>query len=239
MYYCIFDYYNRNEKLLKMSFESTLTKERIPTVSIEGDDMSVASSSSSTESGSNSGHEYDQMKQTSTCLPYKEPKKVIASATASPPAHTIALLVAIVSLFVQRLPSLESLDRDATVQTFSRVAHEDAFSLEAVIGIRLLFATLMLGNAVYVFLFGCWEAGTEYLPGSKLIEAKHVPFRGALHPEGSILSGIKCISSFTMWCWIVEGTAFLLVGVVPLYCKIYPQATVSPWLLAQLSYLGR
>ena len=139
----------------------------------------------------------------------------------TPPVHTIALIVVLIGFFVQRLPTFVSLDQVATIETFTNVNFE-SLPLGAVIAVRLAFAAIMLGNAASVFLYGKWEADTDYFPGSKLTVAKRIPFRGLLHPEGSWFSGLQCLSTFTLWCWIVEGTAFFLAGMIPLVHLLFP-----------------
>ena len=149
----------------------------------------------------------------------------------TPPFHTMALVTLLIGFFVQRLPSLESLDEIATIETFTHV-NFDSLPLGVVIAVRLILAAIMLGNAASVFLYGKWEADTDYFPGSKLHVAKRIPFRGALHPEGNLFSGLQCVSTFTLWCWIVEGTSFLLAGMIPLVHLLLPNhAPFSPWVL--------
>lgn len=144
----------------------------------------------------------------------------------TPPFHTIALIVLLTGFFVQQLPSLASLDEVATIQTFTNVNFE-SLPLGVVIATRLTFAAIMLGNASSVFLHGKWEADTDYFPGSKLRIAKRIPFRGLLHPEGSWFSGLQCLSTFTLWCWIVEGAAFFLAGMIPLVHLLLPKHAAS------------
>ena len=139
----------------------------------------------------------------------------------TPPVHTVALIVLLVGFFVQRLPSWDSLDEIATIETFTKVNFV-SLPLGMVIAARLVFAAIMLGNATTVFLYGKWEADTDYFPGSKLRVAKRIPFRGLLHPEGTWFSGFQCLSTFTLWCWIVEGTAFFLAGMIPLVHLLLP-----------------
>lgn len=166
-----------------------------------------------------------------------------ASATAASPAeepqgpaerypipwHTQVLVAALTAFFVARLPSLESLDEIANIDTFTHTVFE-GIPLTAVIGVRLSFACIMLGNALSVFLYGDWAADTDYFPGSKLRVVKRVPFKGAfVRDGGSVMGGIRCISSFTLCCWMVEGTCFFLAGMIPLFHYV-PGTTISPWM---------
>ena len=160
----------------------------------------------------------------------KPPALTRAVVDDTPPFHARALIVFLIGFFVQRLPSWHSLDAIATVDTFTHV-NFDSLPLDVVIGFRLSMAVIMLGNASHVFLFGKWEADTDYVPASRLQVAKKIAFRGALHLEGSLLSGLQCVSTFTLWCWMIEGTAFLLAGMIPLVHIYFPATTISPWIL--------
>eukprot|EP00797_Seminavis_robusta_P000857 Sro1052_g235790.1 n/a (414) ;mRNA; r:7609-8850 len=156
--------------------------------------------------------------------------EVDGPATPHPvPWHTQVLIGVLTAFFVAHLPTLESLDQVATVETFIH-ANFESFPLALVILVRLCLAGVMLGNAASVYLYGQWEADTDYIPGSKLRVVKRIPFRGALTEEGNFFSGFKCIATFTLWCWIVEGTAFLLAAAIPVMHFI-PGTYISPWLL--------
>ena len=146
------------------------------------------------------------------------------------PLHTQALIVALSAFFFKHLPTLKSLDEVANINTFTNVLFPSVVPLAAVIMVRLACSAIMLGNAASVFLYGEWYADTDYLPGSKLTVAKRIPFRGAFHPEGNLWSGLRCISTFTLWCWIVEGTAFFLAAMIPLF-HFVPGTTVNPWIM--------
>ena len=145
------------------------------------------------------------------------------------PFHTQTLIVALTAFFVKNLPTLKSLDGVANIDTFTNVIFP-SLPLAAVIMVRLAMSCVMLGNAASVFLYGRWEADTDYLPQSKLTVAKRIPFRGAFDPEGNFFSGLRCISTFTLWCWIVEGTAFFLAAMIPLF-HFVPGTTVNPWIM--------
>ena len=145
-----------------------------------------------------------------------------------PPIHTMALVAGLMLVFFKSLPSLASLDQVATLGTFTKT-NFDSLPLSAVIAVRLLLATTMLGNAVHVFLYSKWKVDTEYSPNSELVHVPEIRFRGALRTGGTVWSGLKCISSFALWCWILEGVAFLLAGLIPLYHELFPGAPISPW----------
>ncbi|CAB9525745.1 expressed unknown protein [Seminavis robusta] len=147
-----------------------------------------------------------------------------------PPFSTCAMIVGLIALFGCSLPSWESIDQVATVETFSRTNFDGTPRAVIVMG-RLILAAVMLGNAASVFLYGQWYADTDYFPDSKLTVAKRIPFQGALTKGGTLGSGLKCIATFTLWCWIVEGSAFFLAGMIPLVHWVAPNIIISPYTL--------
>jgi len=148
----------------------------------------------------------------------------------APPYRTRTLIVLLIGYFVLHLPTWESLDAVATVDTFTHVNFE-SLPLSVVIAFRLSMAATMLGNACQVFLYGKWEADTDYVPGSKLQKVKKIAFRGALQPDGNLFSGLQCVSTFTLWCWMVDGTSFLLAGMIPLVNVVLPSIIIPSWVL--------
>lgn len=50
-----------------------------------------------------------------------------------------------------------------------------------------------------------------------------------LLPDGNFRSGWMTLSSFTMWCFALEGVAFVLAGIITLMAA--SSAVISPWLL--------
>ena len=147
-----------------------------------------------------------------------------------PPLPTQTIIICILACAIRNIPSIESLDEYATLETFTRVFFEGVFSLHVITIFRLLIASIMLGQGATVFLWGFWEVDAAYLPGSKLTPAKSIRFRGALHPEGNLFSGLKCVSFFTLWCWFLEGVSFLVNGLITLHHLVAPEQALSPWI---------
>jgi hypothetical protein len=159
-----------------------------------------------------------------TSVDHDNNKKVLKSAP--PPWHAVALVVGLFAIFLRGLPSLESLDEIATLETIQHVNFRTIFSLKQVGCIRILSGSIMSMDSTYAFLFGAWEQDTVYWV-SKLTPVQQMPFRGVFRAQpASIWSGLMTWSSFTMWAWIVEGWTFILLGVLTLL----PPDTAPQWL---------
>jgi hypothetical protein len=129
-------------------------------------------------------------------------------------------VVGLFAIFLRGLPSLESLDEIATLETIQHVNFNTIFSLKQVGWIRILSGSIMLMDSTYAFLYGAWEQDTVYWrkgTSSKLTPVQQIPFRGVFMAQpASIRSGLMTWSSFTMWAWILEGWTFILLGVLTL-----------------------
>lgn len=160
-----------------------------------------------------------------------EPSKDKVLTTAPPPWHTVVLVVGLCIFFVHHLPSLESLDETATLATIQNVVFPDTFSVTQVAYFRLVAGSIMLLDALYVFLYGSWTQDTIYFrPASKLKTVQAIPFRGLLRTSPvSIKSAFMTWSSFTVWCWILEGSTFCLLGSLALLPADSSRLVQSPW----------
>ena len=171
-------------------------------------------------------------KEGATATTYYSPTTT-CEYSSLPPLPTQAVILCLLAVAIRNLPSNESLDEYAKLETFTNVYFEDYVSLPMITVFRLVMATIMLGQGATVFLWGCWEFDTVYHGTSKLTSATSVKMRGALHPEGNLSSGLKCISFFTLWCWLLEGTSFLVNGMIPLLHLVAPEQAqallLSPW----------
>jgi hypothetical protein len=168
---------------------------------------------------------------------HDDKKKVLKSAP--PPWHAITLVVGLFAIFLNRLPSLESLDEIATLETIQHVNFKTIFSVQQLGWIRILSGSIMLLDSTYALFFGAWEQDTVYWfaapASSKLTVVQQIPFRGVFRAQpASIRSGLMTWSSFTMWAWIMEGWTFVLLGVLTLL----PPDT-SPQLHVQHQWLYR
>ena len=146
--------------------------------------------------------------------------------SAPPPWHAVVLLMSMVSLFVSLLPSLESLDQRATMQTFSNIIFPNYLSLQHVAYIRLSMATIIFALSTQTMLGPGWTQETVYRQDSKLVRA---PNR---------LTGIRTMFPFTSVAWNVLGLAFGLSGYIALQVvqqvqngALLGQVSISPWLL--------
>jgi hypothetical protein len=145
-----------------------------------------------------------------------------------PPWHTLVAVVAIHLWFVSNIPSMESLDQVANKETLMNVKHPNVFSIEQVATIRLILGSVMILDTLYTLGFGRWEQSTMYFPGSKL-KAAQIPFRG-IQFTGSLTASLRTISSTTVWCFMVEGITFIMLGAIPWYI-ILTGNEPSTWIL--------
>jgi hypothetical protein len=156
----------------------------------------------------------------------KKTKKVLISDY--PPWHTVALVVGLVSMFILSLPSMASLDKVATLETVTHVNFPETFSVASVATFRIIAGSIMIIDSLHAFFYGSWEQDTTYYqPTSKLQPVQAIKFRGMLRVQpASVQSGLMTWTSFTMWVWILEGFAFVLLGVL----SVLP---VDSWLVQQ------
>jgi hypothetical protein len=140
-------------------------------------------------------------------------------------------MAAFMAVFLRYLPSLDDVDRIATVETLTSRAFPDLLSLRALGYIRLGFAILIFGTSIAVALGHGWWQETAYLPSSKL---KRVRNR---------IKGLRTLAPFTSVAWNLLGAAFALLGYVALMADRHYQSPkggdsgksgvvpVSPWTL--------
>jgi hypothetical protein len=136
---------------------------------------------------------------------------------------------AFVAVFLRNLPSLEEIDKIATVDTFVVRTFPDQLSLRALGCVRAGFAALIFGTSVAVALGDGWWQETAYLPASKL---KRVRNR---------LSGLRTMAPFTSVAWNLLGAAFALSGYIALAADQHFRSSphhqppsgvpLSPWTL--------
>jgi len=95
------------------------------------------------------------------------PSSVLTSAP--PPIHSVAVLGIFLALFVYYLPTLDSIDEVATVETFTRVLFPHYMTLKTVGFIRLAIALSIWATSFQVAVLGeGWLQQTAYMKGSKL-----------------------------------------------------------------------
>jgi hypothetical protein len=138
--------------------------------------------------------------------------------SAPPPWHSVSILGLLTASFVHLLPSLESIDEAATIETFTRRIFP--ISLRALGFIRLAIALVIWSTSFYTtFLSSGFLVCTAYDPASKL---KNVGFR---------LTGWKSLGPYTHWCWVVLGLSFSLSAAICLDVSFGLEHHISPWML--------
>ena len=134
---------------------------------------------------------------------YQVPSKVLAYAP--PPYHTVAILVCFSSVFLHFLPSLESIDEIATVETFTKRIFPDYMSIQTLGWVRLVIAAIIFGTSFQTaVLSNGWMQITVYKAGSQLVRAQN-------H-----MVGIKTMFPFTSVSWNLLGSAFALSSYIAL-----------------------
>jgi len=143
--------------------------------------------------------------------------------SAPPPIHTVIVFLIAMSLCVWALPTVENLDRYATIETFTTsIFKEGLFNLSPLaLGlIRIVFAIICVIITV-IKMNRSISFKLTYLSGSKL-------------RKGTIdLKGLKTQGFFTSWAWNLLGFYFFLSGVIPLLI-VYGREDVlhvHPWVV--------
>lgn len=169
------------------------------------------------------------MKQKAEKTKIKEEKSSITSSDPSfkdapPPLHSVAIVCILSVGLLSALPTVESLDQEASLETFSTPQFSSgflSFSPAALGWIRMMFAGCIFAiSADAVLAIGRYEM-THYLPQSKL------------QPANIYLHGLKTQAPFTSWAWNLLGLSFFLSGLISLLVAHGWQNVVlrNPWLL--------
>lgn len=126
---------------------------------------------------------------------YVAPEKPLTSAP--PPMHLVATLGVITAFFAYIVPSWETLDQVAKVETFTAVVFPELMNVTTLVYLRLLIAlSIGLTSFYLVFLYEGWEQISSYMAGSKLIRTPNK------------LVGIKTMFPFTSVSWNLLGLSF-------------------------------
>jgi hypothetical protein len=125
---------------------------------------------------------------------------------------------------IKHLPSTESLDEVATMETFTNVMFPNLLlggGVSSLACLRLAIAFSIWFTIIELAVVSKgWTQHTFYLAGSKL---KQTPTR---------MKGIRTLGPFTCWSWILLGISFTLNGYISILGATTPlQSPVSPWLL--------
>mmetsp|Transcript_16880 Transcript_16880/g.34364 ORF Transcript_16880/g.34364 Transcript_16880/m.34364 type:complete len:554 (-) Transcript_16880:114-1775(-) len=156
-------------------------------------------------------------------LPEDSTAPDVRGRSAPPPMHTLGMYGLIVSTCLWMLPSLESIDEFATVETFTKsIFKEGVFSFSPLaLGIvRIGFAIICAVVTAAKYRKGV-DFQLTYLPQSKLR-------RGQLQ-----FTGWKTQGFYTSWAWNLLGCSFLLGGIIPLLDVAGRQDVLDshPWIL--------
>jgi hypothetical protein len=81
-------------------------------------------------------------------------QKLVVLSSAPAPWHSHVAVAGMLGYFVSIFPTMESLDEDATVETFTKVLFPQYMSLELITGIRFLFAFIIVFDCIYAILWG-------------------------------------------------------------------------------------
>jgi hypothetical protein len=148
-------------------------------------------------------------------------KKATQSAElrhAPPPWHSVALLGGLIGVFAATFPSLETIDEDATLETFTHRVLPDFLSAKQLGWIRCAFSLFIFSVSFKAtFFYPGMTQVTSYLPKSKL--KRNVLIR---------MTGFKTQLPFTSWSWNLLGVSFALNGFIALQSQ---ESECSPWLL--------
>jgi len=125
-----------------------------------------------------------------------------AGDISHPPLHSIILISSTIILCLHTLPTLNSIDEYATINSFTTTI-SDAISVKSLYRIRYFFALVGIATTAHNILHDKCEVDTNYLPASHL---KHItPF---------YLQGIRTQAFFTAWAWNLLTLSNILSGTV-------------------------
>lgn len=152
----------------------------------------------------------------------KDPNKAETMSvltSAPPPLHSVVSLAIAAAVCIKYLPSAESLDAVATMETFTNVIFPNMLDVYSLACLRLAIAfSIWFTILELAFVSNGWTQITPYLAGSKL---KRTPTR---------MKGLKTLGPFTCWSWIMLGISFTLNAYISMMGATSLQS-VNPWLL--------
>ena len=153
-----------------------------------GNDNGNSNSSSSSSSSDNKDHEHNQ-------------KYPIQSGI--PPWHTISCVVLMIAITIPNLPTIESLDDYATVETFTHCKFPNYLSLWRMGLLRLCIGGIIFSLTIYlVFVSEGWDLYANYLPHTKL---QRVVIK---------ITGVRALCAFTSCAWLLLGMGFISRGLI-------------------------
>ena len=135
-------------------------------------------------------------------------------ASAPPPYHSVIFVLLAGIVFVKCLPTLDQIDDVATIETLSSGLFVGPMTLAIM---RLLISAFVIGVTVMRVMGPGFFPQPTYLKQSKL---KSAPIR---------LVGLRSLSPFTLWYWVLLGLTFSLTGTVPLLYAMNRTDLIHPW----------
>lgn len=117
--------------------------------------------------------------------------------SAPPPWHSVAALGLLSSVFAGIVPSWESVDRVAKVETFTNIVFPEYMDVATLAYVRLYICLSIAFTSFYLlFIHKGWDQISSYMTGTKLIRTPNK------------LSGIKTMFPFTSVSWNLLGLSF-------------------------------
>mmetsp|Transcript_58375 Transcript_58375/g.66179 ORF Transcript_58375/g.66179 Transcript_58375/m.66179 type:complete len:399 (+) Transcript_58375:93-1289(+) len=149
---------------------------------------SSSSSSSKNSDNENNDHEHNQ-------------KYPIQSGI--PPWHTLSCVVLMAAITIPNLPTIESLDDYATVETFTHCKFPNYLSLWSMGILRLVIGGIVFSLTTYlVCISEGWDLYANYLQHTKL---QRVVIK---------ITGVRALCAFTSFSWILLGIGFVSRGLI-------------------------
>lgn len=146
--------------------------------------------------------------------------KIQEVATGIPPWHAQLFIGSLFAISAQSLPSVESLDKVATIEAMTNRVFPSIFSLQSLGIIRLLIAASIFSVMFYVAVISNgWELHTVYKPQTKL------------HKSIIKMKGIRTLFPFTSWSWVLLGLSFSINGYIALTVNAGDEDKIQPWML--------
>lgn len=171
-----------------------------PNAALDTATTTTTSGSTSSSISNNGPTQEEKVLHPALASPTQPP--LVVTIRAVPPWHAVGFIVVAVLLLIQILPTLESLDKIATIQTFTERLFPDLISVQQLAWIRAMVATSIWLTTICTAVGKGWIQQTSYLPASKL---KRVP---------NTLSGIRTLYPFTSWSWNLLGLYFTLASYI-------------------------
>ena len=145
-------------------------------------------------------------------------RKKKALTSAPPPWHSVLLIVVMGGFFVATLPSLDTLDEAATMETFTQIVFPEYLTLWSLAWIRMAIAISIWSVTIHTSVLSeGWVQETSYSKHSKLIMT---PLK---------ISGWKTLAPFTSISWNLLGLSFSLSSYIAFQAT--QNQDVSPWIL--------